>query len=462
MSGSDTGRVVHGGRIVLPDGIVEADMILDGERIAGFRPWAAAPAPEDVDARGRFVMAGMIDPHVHMRDPGQPEKDDFGRGTAAAAIGGVTTVFDMPNTVPAVANADILTAKAEYLQSRAFIDFGLYGGAGASSLEQIEEQARAGAIAFKSFMNAPAPTAGPDGLSRCLPDDHVFLAAMQRIARTGRIGVLHAENDSLCTGLARDLRAAGRNDPMAHGESRPPFAEEEAVGRAILLAREAGARISFAHMSTAGSLERVRAAKQRGQKVTAEACPHHLLLTEDMLRSVGPYGKINPPLRPERERAAVWAGLFDGAIDFIGTDHAPYLVAEKEPGWTEIWKAPSGAHGIESALTVLLTEAARGRITLPMLTCLVSRNVARLFGLSPRKGDLIAGADADFILIDMQRPGRIDRGKMQSNSRDAARLWDGRETLAAVVATYVRGTEIARDGRIVAAPGHGQFLSGAR
>lgn len=460
MKASDIERVVRGGRIVLPDGIVEADMVLRGETIAGFRPWGGAASPGDIDARGLHVMAGMIDPHVHMRDPGQPRKDDFVTGTAAAAIGGVTTVFDMPNTAPAVSSAEILRAKADYLQSHALIDFALYGGAGASNVERIEEQAEAGAIAFKSFMNAPAASAGPEGLSRCLPNDHAFLAAMRRIARTGRIGVLHAENDSLCTGLAADLRAEGRNDPAAHGQSRPSFAEEEAVGRAILLAREAGARISFAHMSTAGALDRIREAKRRGQKVTAEACPHHLLLTEKIMETVGPYGKINPPLRPEADRAAVWAGLFDGTIDFIGTDHAPYLVSEKEPGWREIWKAPSGAHGVETGLTVLLTEIVRGRLTLPMLTRLVSRNVARLFGLHPRKGELTEGADADFVLLDLTRRGRIDRMRMQSHSRDAARLWDGRETMGGIVATYVRGTEVAREGVPTAQPGHGNFIAG--
>lgn len=451
-------RAVRGGRIVFGDGIVEADMLLRGESVAGFEPWGKPAGPGDIDARGLHVMAGMIDPHVHMRDPGQPDKDDFTRGTAAAAIGGVTTVFDMPNTVPAVSTAAILTAKAEYLQPRALIDFALYGGAGASNLDTIVEQAEAGAIAFKSFMNAPAPSAGPEGLTRCLPDDHVFLAAMRRIARTGRIGVLHAENDVLCKGLAADLRAQGRNDPAAHGESRPNFAEEEAVSRAILLAREAGARISFAHMSTAGALERIRHAKRQGWRVTAEACPHHLLLTEEVMGSVGPYGKINPPLRAESDRAAVWAGLSDGTIDFIGTDHAPYLVSEKEPGWRDIWLAPSGVHGIESALTVLLTEVVHGRLTLPQLTRLVSGNVAKLFSLAPKKGVLAEGADADFVLIDLSRRGKVDRAVMQSRSCDAARLWDGRETLGGIAATYVRGRQVARDGVVTAESGHGRFL----
>nr|WP_275945165.1 dihydroorotase family protein [Aminobacter anthyllidis] len=442
----------------MADGIVEADMILHGEIIVGFEPWGTPLQSGDIDAQGLFVMAGMIDPHVHMRDPGQADKDDFVSGTAAAAIGGVTTVFDMPNTVPAVSTSAILTSKAEYLQSRSLIDFALYGGAGASNLDTIVEQADAGAVAFKSFMNAPAPSAGPDGLTRCLPDDYVFLLAMKRIAQTGRIGVLHAENDVLCKSLAASLRAQGRNDPAAHGESRPNFAEEEAVSRAILLAREADARISFAHISTSGALERIRHAKRQGWRVTAEACPHHLLLNEEVLLKVGPYGKINPPLRSESDRAAVWAALLDGTIDFIGTDHAPYLVSEKDPGWSDIWQAPSGVHGIESALTVLITEVVCGRLTLPQLTRLVSGNVAQLFGLAPRKGALIEGADADFVLIDLSQRGNVDRNVMQSKSRDAAQLWDGRETRGGIAATYVRGREVARNGVVTAEPGYGRFI----
>lgn len=454
----DAERAIRGGKIVLADGVIEADLILQGETIVGFEPWGTPLRAGDIDARNLHVMAGMIDPHVHMRDPGQAEKDDFVRGTAAAAIGGVTTVFDMPNTVPAVSTAAILSGKAEYLQQRALVDFALYGGAGASNLDTIVEQADAGAVAFKSFMNAPAPSAGSDGLTRCLPDDHVFLAAMKRIALTGRIGVLHAENDVLCKSLAASLRTQGRNDSAAHGESRPNFAEEEAVNRAILLAREAGARISFAHISTSGALERIRHAKRQGWRVTAEACPHHLLLNEEVLLKVGPYGKINPPLRSESDRSAVWAALLDGTIDFIGTDHAPYLVSEKEPGWSDIWQAPSGVHGIESALTVLITEVVRGRLTLPQLTRLVSGNVARLFGLAPKKGALIEGADADFILIDLTRRGKVDRNVMQSKSREAARLWDGRETRGGIAATYVRGREVARNGVVTAEPGYGHFI----
>ncbi|MFT4015129.1 MAG: dihydroorotase [Paracoccus sp. (in: a-proteobacteria)] len=453
-------RAVRGGRVVLPDGVVEADLVFRGGRVLRLEAPGATPGSGDIDARGLHVMAGMIDPHVHMRDPGQTSLDDFQTCTAAAAIGGVTTVFDMPNTVPAVASDEILRAKAEYLQPRARVDFALYGGAGASNAAQIVGLARAGAIAFKSFMNAPAPGAPEDNWSRCLADDHAFLTAMRQIAATGLMGILHAESEAICAEMTWALRQAGRIDPMAHGEARPPHAEEEAVGRAILLARTAGARIGIAHVSTAGALARIREARGRGQPVAAEVCPHHLLLTEARMAELGPYAKINPPLRPESDRAALWAALAEGVVDYIGSDHAPYADAAKAAGLAEIWRAPSGVHGVETVLPLLLDAAAAGRIGLPALTRLVSRNVARLFGLHPRKGELIPGADADFLLVDMNRPGRIDRQRLHSLSRDAARLWDGHQTRAAIVTTWLRGTEIAREGQILAAPGQGRFLHG--
>jgi allantoinase len=454
---------VRGGRLVLPDRIIEADLLVAEGRIAAIAPWSVPAAGADVDARGLLVMAGMIDPHVHMRDPDSSGRDDFPHCTAAAAVGGVTTVFDMPNTEPAVGSAATLTAKRDSLAGRSHVDFALYGGAGASNAALIGEQAEAGAIAFKSFMNAPSPAQGEAGLSRCLPDDLSFFDAMRAIAASGRIGVLHAENDTICTGLAARMAQAGRNDALAHAHSRPAFAEAEAVGRAIVLARAAGAAISFAHVSTGAALGAIRAAKAAGQRVTAEATPHHLLLDEGELARLGPYGKINPPLRHPDERVALWAGLGDGGIDFIGTDHAPYGVAEKEAGWAEIWRAPSGAHGLETALPMLLGQALAGRITLPQLTCLVSRNVARIFGLYPRKGELMAGADADFILVDPDWRGTVERGRLHSLTRDAARLWDGRPLRARIAASYLRGRAIARNGAVVDGRRSGRFVGpGAR
>lgn len=455
--------VVRGGRVVLPEAIIEADLEVVEDKVHALLPPAARHRPGDVDARGLYVMAGMIDPHVHMRDPDPSGRDDFPTCTAAAALGGVTTVFDMPNTVPAVKDAATLLAKRDHLASRSHVDFALYGGAGASNPGKIGEQAEAGAIAFKSFMNRPSAAQGEEGLSRCLPDELSFLDAMQAIAATGRVGVLHAENDCICAGLATRFAAQGRRGAIDHARSRPPFAEAEAVGRAITLAGAAGARISFAHVSAEQSVALIRAARAAGQTVTAEATPHHLLLDESALAEAGPFGKINPPLRPAADRAALWAGLLDGSINFVGTDHAPYGLAEKQAGATDIWSAPSGAHGIETALVCLLSEVVAGRLTLPALTRLVSLNTARIFGLHPRKGELRPGADADFILVDLSARRTIDHMQLHSLSRSAARLWHGRQVHAAIVATFLRGMAVVRDGAIVASQPSGRFVSpGAR
>ncbi|MDQ4213090.1 allantoinase AllB [Microbacterium capsulatum] len=455
--GSDT-FVVGGGRLVLPERVVDADLWVEDGRIVDVIPRGHRPELPRVPADGLVVMAGMIDTHVHLRDPGHPHRETFASGTRAAARGGVTTVLEMPSGIPAVSDAESWQGKNEIVARKAVVDYGLYGGAGLSNLDRIGEQADAGAVAFKSFMNAPAPTADPGMSSRCLPDDAVFLEAMRRVAATGRVAVVHAENDAICTHLTHRLRAQGRDDLRAHAESRPVVAEEEAVSRAILLAHRAGVRLSIAHVSSAAAVDAIRRAKRNGHDVTAEVCPHHLLRSLDDAEELGPYAKVNPPLRDDEDRAALWLGLRDGTLDFIGTDHAPYSEAEKDRGWESIWDAPPGIHGLEAVLSVLLTEAHDGRFTLPELTRIVSLNAARRFGLGGRKGELRAGADADFVLVDPDAPGVLDRRSMESVSRDAARFWDGRRTVGCVLTTFVRGTRVADRGVVVGNEGFGRLV----
>ncbi|MET4619258.1 allantoinase [Arthrobacter sp. 2762] len=467
MGASRNGLVVAGGRVVLPERIIDADLLVRDGKIVALRERlgrdtaaeaaAELSGAETVDASGLVVMAGMIDTHVHLRDPGHPHRETFSTGTAAAAVGGVTTVLEMPSGIPAVADAASWHYKNDVVAPKAIVDYGLYGGAGYSNTGRIVEQAAAGAVAFKSFMNAPAPGADPGFDSRALPDDASFLAAMKAIASTGRVAVVHAESDSICGCLAAQMKTNGRKDLRAHAESRPPLAEEEAVARAILLAGAAGARLSIAHISTGAAVERVRRAKAKGQMVTAEACPHHLFHTLSASEHLGPYAKINPPLREEADVVALWAGIADGTIDYIGTDHAPYTTVDKDKGWDDIWSAPSGVHGLESVVPALLTAVNQGKLTLPQLTRAISLRASQVFGLVS-KGEVREGADADFILVDMDRSGVIDPGRQHSVSREAAKLWAGRLMRGAVVATYVRGRIVAKDGKVLGQPGFGQLV----
>ncbi|MFK0006651.1 allantoinase AllB [Paenarthrobacter sp. NPDC090520] len=458
-----SGILIAGGRVVLPDRVVEADLLVKDGKISGLMDRGGITPPdvsqsvEIVDASNLVVMAGMIDTHVHLRDPGHPHRETFATGTSAAAIGGVTTVLEMPSGIPAVADAESWHYKNQVVAPKAYVDYGLYGGAGHTNTNRIAEQAAAGAVAFKSFMNAPAPNADPGFDTRALPDDASFLAAMEAIAVTGRVAVVHAESDSICGCLAAQMKNLGRKDLRAHAQSRPPLAEEEAVARAILLAGAAGARLSIAHISTGAAVERVRWAKAQGQALTAEVCPHHLFHTLSASEHLGPYAKVNPPLRGDEDVEALWAGLADGTIDYIGTDHAPYTPADKDKGWNDIWSAPSGVHGLESVVPALLTAVNEGRITLPRLTRAISQRAAEVFGLRS-KGELRVGADADLILVDLEREGVIDPSGQHSASKDAAKLWAGRQTRGAVTATYVRGHLVAKDGQVTGRPGFGELV----
>ncbi|ALJ21120.1 allantoinase AllB [Microbacterium sp. No. 7] len=462
MSADEFDLVIRKGRIVLPDRVIAGDVGVTGGRIAAIGPELAGNGRAEVDASGLVVMAGMIDTHVHLRDPGHPQRENFATGTAAAAKGGITTVLEMPSGIPAVADAESWRHKLALVAPKAHVDFGLYGGAGASNLDRIAEQAAVGAIAFKSFMIPPGPLSDPGIESRSLADDVSFLRAMREIRAAERVAVVHAENGGLCAHFAAEQRARGRNDLQAHADSRPPITEVEAVSRAIVLGAEAAVRLSFAHVSTRGAVEQIRRAKASGLTVTAEACPHHLLLGTSERPALGPFGKINPPLRDREHREALWAGLLDGTIDFIGTDHAPYTAADKEPGWASIWDAPAGGHGLETALAVLLTQVAGGRLTLPQLTRIVSLNAAKVFGLHPRKGELRPGADADLILVDTERAAEFSAESSVSVSRDGARLWEGYPTIGAVLATYVRGELVMRDGDIVGPRGFGRLVTAER
>lgn len=449
---------ITGGRVVLPDRVVDADLVIENGVVSSVGDDGRQRSMRSLDASGMHVLAGMIDTHVHLREPGHPHRENFSTGTMAAAAGGTTTVLEMPGGVPPVSSARSWEEKRDLVSRHAYVDFGLYGGAGAENLDLIGEQASVGAVAFKSFMNHPAPNADPGSLTRCLPDDASFFEAMKMIAATGRVGVIHAENEDICNALIGQFRQ-GDPDALQHARSRPPVAEEEAVRRAIVLARAAGARISFAHLSTASAVQAVREAKAAGQPVTAEACPHHLLLTEQELVRLGPYAKMNPPLRDDADRAALWDALLDGTVDYIGTDHAPYTTEEKDRGWDNIFDAPSGVHGIQTGLELLLAEVIAGRITLPKLSQVVSLNAAKIFGLWPRKGEIRVGADADLVIVDMKADTRIDRSELISVTKDAARLWDGRRAAGRVRSTLVRGTPVYADGEIVAQAGHGRVIS---
>jgi dihydroorotase-like cyclic amidohydrolase len=274
---------------------------------------------------------------------------------------------------------------------------------------------------------------------------------------------VHAESYPLVKLFAARMAQEGRRAPIDHQRGRPVVAEVEAIWRTMVLAQAAGAHLHLLHVSSGSGAAAIKSWRQQGgQNVTAETCPPYLSLTETRLKEIGPYAKINPPLRTVQEQALLWNHVADGTIDTIGSDHAPHDYESKEKGWQDITTASAGAHGTETSLPVMLTHVNAGRLTLLRLIELMSSNVARLYGLYPRKGTIAVGADGDFTVVDLERRVTIDPQRLQVKDHRVARMFEGFETVGGPVLTVVRGRIVMRDGEIIGQEGGGRFGSRGR
>lgn len=442
--------VVSGGRVVGPDGITDAALAIDAGRIVSVGDPADMPqARETIDAAGLHVLPGAIDVHVHFREPGFSHKETWTTATRAAAVGGVTTVFDMPNTNPPTSTVEAVLQKIEIAQRQAIVDFGVYGNITETNRHLLGPMLDAGAVSFKLYMGSENP------LVPC-PPDGAILDAFEELARLGVRCTVHAESTPILAWRGERLLSAGRSDAAAHLEQHSDVATVEAVSRTAIFAEWTGCKVHIAHESTRFSLPHLRFAKQRGVDLTVETCPHYLLLTTDDGPRIGPNAlRVKPPVREPGHREALWDALLDGTIDILSTDHAPHLHAEKQRA--SIWDCAPGFPGVETSMRLMLNEVSRGRLTLPDYVRMACAMPARAFGLYPRKGTLAPGADADVVLVDMARRGTITASGLHSIGN--ATPFEGFETLGLPVRTLVRGVTVAIDGRPVGTPGHGRNVA---
>ncbi len=452
--------IITGATVVTPSGEERLDIAIGDGRIIGLGAAGALPeADERIDAAGLFVLPGVIDTHTHLRDPSRNEREDFASGTAAAAAGGITTLLEMPVSTPSVHTGGILRARVAIAEPKAYIDFGLYGGAAGDNLDDIAGLAEAGACAFKSFR-----TRTPAGRERefkgiCCPDTGDYFRALEAVAKTGLAAAVHAEDAWLIDRLSADIKATGENGPRSHPNARPPIVEEACVAQCLALARAAGARLHIVHCSSPHSVDLITEARRRGQAVTVETCPQYLFVTDALFDQHGPYAKTNPPLRSAELVAGLWERLRRGEIDLVCSDHSPFLAEEKEPHWNDMWAVPPGAPGLEALVPLMLTAVADGRLSLSQFAALTSANAAKIFGLYPRKGAIAVGADADFTLVDLRGESRIDTSQWLTRARGAARMWDGLPVRGSVTHTIVRGRLVARGSNVIGVPGWGKFVA---
>jgi allantoinase len=451
--------VIKNGKIVTSHDIFEAGIGVDeGKIVAVAKDTNLPKADITLDMNGKFILPGPIDAHVHFRDPGSEHREDFETGTKAAAAGGVTTVFEMPISTPAVSSADILERRRNIVKKKAVVDFALYGGAGTHNIDNIPSIADAGAIGFKTFLTKPLKEREKEYEGIFVTDDGSLFHLLEMVAQTKLPCSIHSENYAVINHLTKRLRKAGRKDPMAHIESRPSFVEAEAISRVITFAEATGARVHIAHMSTKEGVQLVKSAKASGKAITAETCPQYLTLTSELMKKMGPYAKINPPLRYKKDIEALLTGLNNGTVDIVASDHAPYTKEEKDVGWDNIWRAFAGAPQLETMLSLLLTKVNEGKLSLRKLTKIVSESVAKIFAVYPKKGVIQVGSDADFIVVDLKKEQKISTEKMYSKAKDIT-LYDGWKVKGVPTMTIVRGTLVMKDGEVIGKPGYGNFTT---
>ncbi|MFC4438091.1 MULTISPECIES: allantoinase AllB [Natrialbaceae] len=422
----------------------------DGTIVAVGRSDRLPEADRVVDADGNVLVPGIVDCHIHNREPGLEYKEDWESATRAAAAGGVTTVVGMPNTDPVIDRPEHLELKYERGEASAHVDFQSYAVVTSENLDLIPALDETGVLGYKIFLGSTVGDVPP-------PSDGEILEAMERIRETGKRLGFHEENGEIIDHYERQFKAAGKNDPIHHSHSRPVVAEREAVERMITFADETGAKIHMFHVSSGSAAEAVAGGKDRGVDVTAETTPHYLWFTEDVMREKGNVARIQPPIRDAAERAKLWeTGVEGGAIDCIATDHAPHTPEEKkvDDPFGNTWDAISGFVGLETEVPVMLTFVDRDRFTLEEWVRRHSTRPARVWGMYPQKGSLQVGTDADFTIVDPEAEWTLDNAD-ELHSKNCVTPFEGETFTGKTVATAVRGEIVYEDGEVVGESGYG-------
>lgn len=441
-------------------GFRKADIgIKAGKIVMVAEPGCLPEAVRTIDAVGKHVIPGGVDTHVHYRDPGHAERETFQVGTRAAAAGGCTTFFEHPISIPPQYNAEILHSRVDLCKKGSCVDFAFFGAAGGEFPEEIEPLSHEGVIAYKTFLHEAPEGRDQEFKGLTSSNNAQLFRALQEVAKTGLTLAAHAEDNELVSGNIKRLRAEGRVDYMAHCESRPPITEIEAIAKMLRFGEETGCPIELVHVSTCGAMELARQAKMKGQKVLVETCPHYLLLDDSYIKQYGPYAKCNPALRNKEEAEGLWRYIEDGTVDFIGSDHSPFLVSEKETGKEDIFKAPAGFPGIDLRLPLMVTEAKKGRLSLEKVVELLCVNPAKLFHIFPQKGTLSAGADGDVVIMDLSQEVICRAADSYSQAKGISKVYEGWKLGCSIDCTVVRGRVVYENGVVdESAAGWGEFV----
>ena len=455
--------VISGGTVVNASGPFAADVLIEGETIAALAAPGSAEAAswrEDADrvieASGLYVIPGAIDGHTHMEMPfgGTHSVDTFETGTRAAAFGGTTTIIDFAIQSKGKSLREGLDAWHAKADGHCAIDYGFHmivSDVNEQSCKEMDQLVGEGVTSFKLFMAYPGVFYSTDG---------EILRAMQQARDSAATIMMHAENGIAIDVLVSQALSRGETAPRFHGVTRPDRLEAEATGRAIALAKVAGAPLYIVHLSTTGALEAVAEARDQGQNAFAETCPQYLFLSADDLARDGFEGAkyvCSPPLRAREHQANLWRGLRTNDLSVVSTDHCPFCFKEqKELGVGDFSKIPNGIPGVEHRVDLTFQGVLAGEITTARWVEVNATTPARMFGLYPRKGVLAPGSDADIVVYDPAAKQRISAATHHMSVDYSA--YEGREVTGRAETVLSRGQFVIDAGQYVGSEGHGKFL----
>jgi dihydropyrimidinase len=455
--------LIKGGRVITAADDYVADVYVEGERISLIGESLDVTADKVIEAAGKYVLPGAVDPHTHLEMPwrGETTIDDFESGQTAAAFGGTTTHVDFCIQAKGQTFAEALEIWHGKREGKAVIDNGFH--IAVTDLREggtLEELARLpeehGVTSYKLFM------AYKDSL---MVDDETLFKTMQVAAETGALVMVHAENGDAIEVLMAEAIAAGNTAPIYHALTRPPETEGEATNRAIQLARVAGAALYVVHVSCAESVEPIAIARDKGWNVWGETCTQYFFIDQSFLEKPGFEGAkyvYTPPPRPKQNQEVLWNAVRTNVLQAISTDHCAYLFeGQKDAGKDDFRQIPNGGPGLENRLQLIHHFGVReGRISLNRMVELLCTNPAKLFGLYPRKGTLAVGSDADIVVFDPEKQVTISAAT--HHSRSDYNLYEGTEVHGSPATVLLRGNVIVENDELLAKPGSGRFIKRAR
>jgi len=434
--------------LVTPEKSVQGDIaVKDGKIAKTGHLDSSDSALEIYDACGKHILPGIIDAHVHFRDPGLTEKEDFESGSIAAAMGGITMIADMPNTIPVTSTAERFSEKLKIANEKSCVDFALFALLNNDNLKETEDLKNMGALGFKVFLGSSTGDIAS-------PSPGILVQQMENASRLNmRVG-FHCETseiNSYYTSVFKNAKSEPERNGFLLSQARPVFSEALAIQTAICFAQYMKAKIHIHHITSSDGVLLAAEAKEKGIMLTAETCPHYLLLNAEK-----DIHKVYPPLRNIRHQKWLLDAIGKGSIDMIASDHAPHTAKEKS---LSVWEAPAGLCGIETMVPLMLNEVNKGVLSINDFVRIASESPAKIWGIYPRKGNLLPGADADFTIADMNAKKTIRAEAFFSKSKTSP--YEGMEVQGLPAATIVRGKFVMRDGVFKGKKGYGAFISPA-